>query len=105
MAGSVLTGFVTGGVGLIVGPLTWAAGNIINPNEWTSARVQDAPGFVRDPLLNLAWGRVDFSGNDAPTGADRQFEGIGSMKDYEANILEAWTAQQSDPSDLDGFWP
>jgi len=107
MAGSVLTGFVTGGVGFIVGPLTWAAGNLFNPNEWTSSRVQDAPGFVSDPLLTLAWGRVDFSGTDAPvpTGTDMRFEGIGSLRTYESDIIEMWTAQQSDPSDLTEWWP
>lgn len=108
---STLSGFVTAGVGFIVGPLSWAIGNVINPNEWTSADVREAAGYLYDPLLSLAWGRIDFTGVDAPVqfsvldAAWAEYNSGFPIDEYESMILSNWADQQSDPTDLDQWWP
>lgn len=116
------TGFFTGGVGFL-SPLLWAIGNGINPNEWTSVDVRDAPGYVVDPLLSLAWGRTNFPGTDATSAAGvgviasdamspvtgRSNPALGNDfewdQSYEMGIVEEMARQNSDPTDLDEWWP
>ena len=111
ITGAGLSGLVTGGVGFIVGPLTWAIGNAINPNDWTSADVREAPAYLYDPLLSLAWGRIDFTGTDAPVVfsvldlAWAEYNSGFPIDEYEAGLISIWSAQQSDPSDLSEWWP
>lgn len=108
---STLSGFITAGYGFIVGPLTWAIGNAINPNEWTSSDVRDAAGYLYDPLLSLAWGRIDFTGVDAPVQfsvldlAWAEFNSGVPLEEYESRMLSVWSDQQSDPTHLSEWWP
>lgn len=108
---ATLSGFITAGYGFIVGPLTWAIGNAINPNEWTSSDTREAPGYLYDPLLSLAWGRIDFTGVDAPVqfsvidAAWAEYNSGYAIDEYESAIMSTFEDQQSNPTDLDQWWP
>ena len=111
ITGATLSGLATAGVGFIVGPLTWAIGNAVNPNDWTSSDVREAPGYLYDPLLSLAWGRIDFTGRDAPVVfsvldvAWSEYNSGFPIDEYEGLMISSWETQQSDPSNLDDWWP
>ena len=111
ITGSAMTGWITMGTGFITGPVFWQIMNAINPQEWTSSDVREAPDFIYDPLLSLAWGRTDFSGTDAPVifsvldVAWAEYQSGFPIDEYESRLMSAWDDQQSDPSNLEEWWP
>lgn len=62
---------------------------------WTSRNARDAPGYVLDPLLDIAWGRSTIDNN----------QGHKAINEVALN-LEAWILQNSASSEnFENWWP
>lgn len=89
----------------IVAPALLWSGWLL-PNSWKNANVQDAPGYIKDPFLDLAWTRLDFKGPDALVGPQQLLNTWYINRGYDWNALvREWSLLEGQERTDSTQWP